>query len=154
MEKAILIPANPKTDFEGGPRGNIAAYEERIKELGAVFWRLVVPGDWAAGEFPHPEIRLGYLYDVAEKMVTHVCDISWIKPMSDISYEDSQRYSLGKYDTKEEYDERAEAFYIFHIPAIRRLEGPRPLSSFHKFKDGQPVKLVRNYCIVQDPIKI
>jgi hypothetical protein len=152
VEKAILIPANPKRQFRSGQQeGAITAHEDRIREQGAVFWRLIAPGDWVAAEFPHAEIRKGYLYDVGVRNVTHTCDISWIRPMSEVPFEDWQKYSLGKYESQADYDEAAELFYVFNITAIRSLDQPLPLSAFRKYKNGEPVKLVRNYCIVESP---
>jgi len=152
MDKAILIPANPKRQFMGGQQeGSIEAHSEKILQCGAVFWRLVAPGDWVAAEFPHAEIRKGYLYDVSIRKVTHVCDISWIRPMSELSYEDSHMYFLEAFESQEHFQDVSELFYVLNITAISQLEQPLALSQFRKHRNGEPVKLVRNYCIVQNP---
>jgi hypothetical protein len=144
MGKAILIPM----DEEGG----IPAREAKIRQQGANHWLLIAPGEWIADVFPHPEICKGFIYDISEKKVTHECDISWIKPMSEVPVEDVRKYGRG-FENQEDYDELAEIFYVFNITAFRQLEKPLPLSAFRKYKDEQPVKLVRNYCIVQEPVK-
>ncbi len=152
MDKAILIPANPKRQFRGGQQeGSIEAHAAKILNYGAVFWRLVAPGDWVAAEFPHAEIRKGYLYDVSLRKVTHTCDISWIKPMSELSYGESHMYFLENFEGQEHFQEVSELFYVLNITEIRKLEQPLSLSQFRKYSDGEPVKLVRNYCIVQNP---
>ena len=153
MNKAILIPANPNRIFSSGAdEGSIQARIERLARDGAVFWRLMAPGDWVAADFPHNDIRKGYLYDVSQRLVTHACDIAWIKPMSEISLQESGVFFLEKFESQERFDEVAEAFYVLNIISIRPLKTPRSLSDFKKYNDGQPVKLVRNYCIVEDVV--
>ena len=152
MKKAIIFPANPNRKFLGGQdEGSIAAHDDKIRELGSVFWRLMSRGDWVAGEFPHSEIRRGYIYDTSKKLVTHTCDISWIKPMSDVSYDESRQYFLERFDNQEHYNDISEAFYVLNITAIRPLTQPRSFREFLKYQNGEPIKLIRNYCIVQDP---
>jgi hypothetical protein len=152
MEKAILIPANPARVFLGGQdEGSIDAHSFKIKEAGAVYWRLVAPGEWVAAEFPHSEITKGFLYDVSVRRVTHSCDISWIRPMSELALDESQEYFLEKFKSAEHFDEVSEVFYVLKMTAINELKESRLLSSFIKYTDNQPVKLVRNYCIVNAP---
>ena len=80
MKKAILIPANPfRKNLGGQDEGSIEANEKNICEVGNVFWRLLASGNWITAEFPHAEIRNGYMYDVSIKNVPHACDISWIR---------------------------------------------------------------------------
>ena len=151
MNKAILIPANPFRKFLGGQdEGSIEAHEKKIREQGAVFWRLIAPGNWVAAEFPHAEIRNGYLYDVSIKKVTHTCKISWIRPMSELSFEDSHKYFLENFQSQDYFCKVAEAFYVLKITDIRLLNQPLPPSEFRKYNNGEPVKLVRNYCIVRN----
>jgi hypothetical protein len=144
MEKAILIPMNEE-------RG-ISAREAIIRRQGAVFWRLIAPGGWVATGFPHPEIHNGYIYDVSVEKVTHECEIAWVKPMSHVPFDDGQKYGIGMYKHRDEYDTVAGWFYVFNIVAIRPLGQPLSLSAFRKYEGGEPVKLVRNYCIVQSPV--
>lgn len=95
MIKAILIPANPARKFLGGQdEGSIEAHAARIKKAGAVYWRLVAPREWIAAEFPHSEIRRGFLYDVGIQRVTHSCEIDWVRPMSELTLNESQAYFL------------------------------------------------------------
>ena len=151
MNKAILIPANPFRKFLGGQdEGSIEAHETRIREEGSVFWRLVAPGNWVAAEFPHSEVQKGYLYDTSRRMVTHSCDISWIRPMSELSYEESRQHFLEDFDNREHFEKVSELFYILNITAIHPLTQALPLMKFNKYQNGEPVKLVRNYCIIQD----
>ena len=142
MGKAILIPMNEEMGILGR--------EAKIRKHGANLWFLKAPGDWVADVFPHPEITKGFIYDVDEKYVTHECDISWIKPGTEVPYEDYCKYGSGR-TSAEDYAEIAEIFYVFHITAFRRLTNPLALSDFKKHKDGEPVKLVRNYCVIQEP---
>lgn len=151
MNKTILIPANPFRKFLGGQdEGSIEAHDKKIREEGSVYWRLRAPGNWVAAEFPHAEIRNGYLYDGSIKKVTHTCDISWIRPMSGLSFEDSNKYFLENFQSQDHFREVAELFYVLKITDIRPLDQPIPLSEFRKYNNGEPVKLVRNYCIVQN----
>lgn len=152
MGNAILIPANPKLDFGvGGNEVSIIAHAVKIEEEGAVFWRLVVPGVWAAGEFSQQDIKKGYLYDVHEKRVTHVCEVAWIKPMSSLSYLKFRKYFLGEFKNRKYFEESAELFYIVNITSIFALRRVHRPEDFLKLSDGKPVERVMNYCIVQDP---
>lgn len=143
MGKAILIPMNEEMGILGR--------EAKIREHGGNLWFLIAPGEWIADVFPHPEITKGFIYDVDEKKVTHECDISWIKPVTEVPYEDYCKYGSGRM-SQEDYAELAEIFYGFYITAFRQLAQPLSLSAFRKYKNGEPVKLVRNYCIVQEPV--
>lgn len=152
MKKAILFPANPNRKFVGGQdEGSIEAHIDVIRSEGAVYWRLVSPGCYVAGEFAHDDVRKGYLYDVDAKRVTHSCDISWIKPMQEIPFTEAQKYVLGGFRDQTHFDELAEDFYALSIDQIVPLKQAHPIGDFNKYKDGKPVKLVRNYCIIQDP---
>ncbi len=154
MDKAILIPTNPHREFRGGQdEGNIKAHEAKIKEVGANYYRLVMPGDRVVADFPHREIRRGYFYDVTKKEVTHACEIEWIRPMPDLEYSDSQRYFLETFRNEEHFREVSEIFYVLKLTAIFKLSAPFRLSDFRKYNNDEPVKLVRNYCIVHDPEK-
>jgi len=150
--KAILIPTNPNREFSGGQdEGDIRAHEAKIGEAGANYYRLITPGNWVAADFQHREIRRGYFYDVSKKQVTHACEIEWIRPMSDLEYEDSQRFFLETFRNEEHFREVSEMFYVLKLTAIFGLRALLRLSDFRKYRDGEPVKLVRNYCIVCDP---
>ena len=150
--QAILIPTNPNREFSGGQdEGNIRAHIAKIDEAGANYYRLIVPGNWVAADFPHREIRRGYFYDVSKKEVTHACEIEWIRPMSDLDYTDSQRYFLETFRNEEHFRKVSEMFYVLKLTAIFGLRVPLQLSAFRKYKDDEHVKLVRNYCIVRDP---
>jgi len=151
MAKAILIPVNPWREFRTGPHGNIAAYQEKIKEQGAVFWQLIAPGNWVAAEFPHPDISVGYLYDRSSKQVSHRIAISGVRPISEVPFKEYQEYGLGCYENNVAYEEDSELFYVFTVTGICELDPPLSLSNFRKYKTEEPVKLVRNYCIVEDP---
>jgi hypothetical protein len=152
MKKAILIPANPNRVFRGGQdEGSIEAHENKIREAGSVFWRLIPRGNWVAGEFPHGQVKKGYLYDTSEKMVTHSCEISWIKPMSKLSFEEFRQFFLEEFKNRDHFEEVSELFYILNITKIRALARALPLQEFKLFSSGEPVKLARNYCIVQHP---
>jgi len=153
MEKAILIPANPNRRYKGeGDEGSIIAHAIRIedKDKRADCWRLVVPGSGEASNFPHRGIRAGYLYDVREKGVTHVCEIEWIKPLSGVGFKEARKYLAEKFKNRRNFEQRAKWFYavkITNIFALKRVHRPE---EFLKYEDGKPVKRVRNYCIVQD----
>jgi len=152
MEKAILIPANPARRFLGGQdEGSIEAHSARIKEAGAVYWRLVAPGEWVAADFPHSEIKRGFLYDVSVRRVTHSCEIGWIRPMSELTLDESQKYFLEEFTSAERFEEVSEIFYVLKMTAITQIMRPLLLGSFLKYADNEPVKRVRNYCIVRDP---
>jgi hypothetical protein len=150
MAKAILIPVNPWREFRTGPHGNIAAYREKINEQGAAFWQLIPPGNWVAAEFPHSEIRVGYLYDRSSRRVRYKVAISGIRPISEVPFEEYQQYGVGRYENQSEYDEDSELFYVFTVTEIQELDPPLSLSDFRKHNTEDPVKLVRNYCIVED----
>ena len=123
MEKAILIPANPNLEFSGGgDEGSIIAHAVRIEEKGADFWRLVVPGGGEASDFPHRDIRAGYLYDVREKGVTHVCEIAWIKPLSSVGLREARKYIAEKFKNRRHFEERAKWFYAVKITNIFALK--------------------------------
>jgi hypothetical protein len=151
IEKAILIPANPNLEYVGGNEGSIIAHAVKIEEIGANFWWLVVPGNWEAGEFPHADIRAGYLYDVPEKRVTHSCRIKWIRPSSEVGFREANRYSIGEIKTGREYKRITQAQYAVKITNIFALKRTHRPEDFFKFSDGKPVQRVMNYCIVQDP---
>ena len=152
MEKAILIPANPHLEYVGGGNeGSIIAHAVRIEDKGADIWRLVVPGNRQARDFPHDDIRTGYLYDVHEKRVTHVCEIKWIKPLLGVSFREVRKYVAEKFKTRRQFEQRGKSFYaikIVNILALKRIHCPK---EFSKYADGKPVERVMNYCIVQDP---
>lgn len=149
MKKAILISANPRRTFiSGGDEGSILAHAVKIEQEGAVFWPLVVPGgSEKSEEFFHDDIKTGYLYDVHEKRITHVCDISWIKRMSKVGIREINQYSLySKWDK-----DRIKHFYLVKICAIFALKQTHKPEDLMKCNNGESVKLVRNYCIVKDP---
>ena len=152
MEKAILIPANPDLEFTGGrDSGSIIAHAVLIEEKGADYWCLVVPGSGEASDFPHPDIRAGYLYDVRERGVTHVCEIEWIKPLSDVGFREARNYTGLKLKNRRDFEQWAKWLYaakITNIFALKRVHRPE---DFLKCRDRKPVERVRNYCIVQDP---
>jgi len=152
MEKAILIPANPDLEFTGGgSEGSIIAHAVRIEDKGADIWRLIVPGNREASDFPHGDIRTAYLYDVREKGVTHVCEIAWVKPLSDIGFREARKYMAEKFKTRRSFEQRAKWFYALKITNIFVLKRVHRPEDFLKYADGKPVVRVRNYCIVQDP---
>jgi hypothetical protein len=152
MEKAILIPANPNLKYDGGgDEGSILAHAVRIEEEGADFWRLVVPGSRKARDFPHGDVRAGYLYDVHEKRVTHVCKIEWIKPLSDVHFREANKYLAQKFKTRRKFEHSAKSFYAVKITNIFGLKRVHRPEDFLKCDDGKPVERVMNYCIVQDP---
>ena len=66
--------------------GSIIAHAVTVEEKEADYWSFFVPGGGKAGDFPHRDVHVGYLYDVREKGVTHACDIDWIRPRSAIGY--------------------------------------------------------------------
>lgn len=152
MEKAILIPANPDLEFTGGrDSGSIIAHAVVIEEKGADYWCLVVPGSGEASDFPHADIRAGYLYNVREKGVTHVCRISWIKHLSGVGFREFGNYTGVKHKDRRDFEQWAKRLYaakIMSIFALRRVHRPE---DFLKCSDRKPVMRVRNYCIVQDP---
>jgi len=151
-EKAILIPANPGLEYEGGgDEGSIIAHAVRVEEKGADFWRLVVPGGGEPSDFPHPGIRAGYLYDVHKGGVTHFCEISWIRHLADVPLRAARMYMAEKFKTRRRFRQRAKRFYavkITNIFALKRVHRPE---DFMKYEDAKPVERVMNYCIVENP---
>jgi hypothetical protein len=151
MQKSI-IPANPDLEFTGGgSEGSIIAHAVRIEDKGADIWRLIVPGNREAGDFPHGDIRTGYLYDVRERGVTHVCEIAWIKPLSDIGFREARNYMAEKFKTRRSFEQRAKWFYALKITNIFVLKRVHRPEDFLKYDDGKPVERVMNYCIVENP---
>ena len=152
MDKAILIPANPDLEFAGGKdAGNVIAHAVTIEEKGADLWSLVVPGGGEASDFPHSDIRAGYLYDVRKKGVTHVCDIEWIRPRSDVGYREFVNNTGRRFKNRRDFVQSAKWFYavkMTNIFALKRVHRPQ---DFVKWEDGKPVVKVMNYCIVRDP---
>jgi hypothetical protein len=152
MEKAILIPANPNLRYESGSNeGSIIAHAVRIEEEGADIWCLVVPGNWEGSDFHHGDIRVGYLYDVPEKRVTHLCKIEWIKPFSRVRFREANKYSAVRFKTRRSFEQRSKGLYAVKITSILALKrGHRP-EDFLKYDNGKPVERVMNYCIVENP---
>ena len=74
-----------------------------------------------------------------------------IMPMLDVSFEDASKLVVGGFKDRDHFDELAPEFYAIKIIEILPLRPALTLWDFNKFTDGKPVKLVRNYCIVQDP---
>jgi hypothetical protein len=70
--------------------------------------------------------------------------------MSELSFADSLKYFLEKKRSQDHFREVAEAFYVLKITDIRPLDQPLPPSELRKYHNGEPVKLVRNYCIVRN----
>lgn len=154
MKKAIVIPANPKRVFggEAGNEGSIIAHAIKIEEEGAVIWRLMMPGNHYSIDFPHQDIHKGYLYDSSEKRVTHICDISWIKQMSELGFREVRRLCLGDLKPGPDYDRRTTYFWIIRTKAIYALKTVHRLQDFKKYSTGQPLStILRTYAIVQDP---
>ena len=151
MEKAILIPANPNLRYEGGGNeGSIIAHAVGMEERGANFWFLNVPGTWESSEFPHGDIRVGYLYDVSEQRVTHHCEVEWIRPVSSLGFREANKYSINKFKTRRHFERNANGLYAVKITSIFALKRVNRPKDFLKFGDGKPVKRVMNYCIVKD----
>jgi hypothetical protein len=152
MEKAILIPANPDLEFAGGgDAGSIIAHAVTIEKKGFDLWGLFVPGGGEASGFPHSDIRAAYLYDVRKKGVTHVCDIEWIKPRSDVGYREFVKIRGLKFKNRRAFVQWAKRFYAVKITNIFALERVHRPKDFKKWEDGKPVVKVMNYCIVRDP---
>jgi len=152
MQKAILIPANPNLEYVGGGNeGSIIAHAVRIEEEGADIWCLVVPGNWEGSDFRHGDIRAGYLYDVPEKRVTHLCKIEWIKLLSCVPFREANKYSPVRFKTRRNFQQRSKGLYALKITSILALKRVHRPENFLKYDDGRPVKRVMNYCIVQDP---
>jgi hypothetical protein len=153
MRKAILIPANPKRDFggEAGNEGSIIAHAIKIEEEGAVIWRLMMPGNHYSIDFPNQDIHTGYIYDSSEKRVTHVCEISWIKQMSEEAFREVKRLSLGDLKPGPDYDRRTTYFWILKISGIYALKQAHRLRDFKKYWSAKPVSILRTYSIIRDP---
>ena len=154
MKKALLIPANPARVFggEAGNEGSIIAHAIKIEEEGAVIWRLMMPGNHYSIDFPHQDIRRGYIYDSSEKRVTHVCDISWIKQMSELSFREVRRLCLGELRPGPDYDRRTTYFWIIKITSIYALKTTHRIQDFKKFSNGEPLSsILRTYAIIRDP---
>jgi hypothetical protein len=154
MKKAIVIPANPKNDFgdEAGNEGSIIAHAIKIEEEGAVIWRLMMPGNHCNIDFPHQEIRNGYLYDSSERRVTHVCHIAWIKQMSELSFREVRKLCLGELKPGPSYVKRTTYFWILKITGIFALKSVHRLQDFKKFRNGERLaSILRTYAIVEDP---
>jgi hypothetical protein len=152
MEKAILIPANPDLEFTGGrDAGSIIAHAVIIEEKSADYWCLVVPGSGEASDFPHPDIRAGYLYDVRKKGVTHVCRIEWIRPLCAVDRKEFCSCTGVKLKSPKHFERWARRLYALRITNIFALKRVRRPKDFVKYEDGKPVVKVMNYCIVRDP---
>lgn len=152
MGKAILIPANPNLRYESGSNeGSIIAHAVRIEEEGADIWCLVVPGNWEGSDFRHSGIRAGYLYDVPEKKVTHLCKIEWIRPLSRVLFREANKYSAARFKTRRNFEQRSKGLYAVKITSILALKRVHRPHDFLKCRDRKPVRRVMNYCIVEDP---
>jgi hypothetical protein len=152
IEKAILIPANPNLRYESGSNeGSIIAHAVRVEEEGADIWCLVVPGNWEGSDFRHGGIRAGYLYDVPEKTVTHLCKIEWIKPLSHVRFREANKYSAVRFKTRRNFEQRSKGLYAVKITGILALKRVHRPEDFLKYDDGKPVERVMNYCIVENP---
>ena len=151
-EKAILIPANPNLRYEGDiNEGSIIAHAVRIEEEGADIWCLAVPGNWEGSDFPHVGIRTGYLYDVPEKRVSHLCKIEWIKPLSRVRFGEANKYSAARFRTRRDFERGSKGLYAVKITSILALKRVHQPEDFLKYDNAKPVERVMNYCIVENP---
>lgn len=151
MQKAILIPANPDLEFASGrDAGSVIAHAVSIVEKGAGLWSLVVPGGGEASDFPRSDIRAGYLYDVRKRAVTHMCDIEWIKPRSEVGYREFVNNTGQKFKNRRDFLHSAKWFYAVKITNIFALKLVHRPKDFIKCEDGKTVVKVMNYCIVRD----
>jgi len=151
-EKALIIAANLKRNFapEYKDVGNVLAHASRIEKEGAVLWNFSKPNRGVSHSFPHPEIKRGYFYNVADKAATHVFDIEYIRNADQIKEKRSiYRYLIEsrKPSWKEERDET----YWMKITTIYRLKREHSLHDFRKYADQKPLVICRNYAIVVDP---
>lgn len=150
-EKAIIIAANLKGDFESGPDiGSILAHASHIEKEGAVLWSLVPPGQNRTNPFPHPEIRQGYFYNVSERAVTHVFTVEYIKAGADIT-EKRKAFRYLPDVRKPAWKDGRNYFYWMKITGIYRLRKDHTIRDFKKISDKKPLQYLRNYSVVIDP---
>lgn len=150
-DKAIIIAANLKGDFYGGPTiGSILAHASHIEKEGAVLWSILPSGRVIKNSFAHPEIKRGYFYNVTDKAVSHAFDIEYIKTANQIK----EKRGIYKYlleSRKHSWRERRDEFYWVKITGIYRLKRNHQLQDFKKYKDDKSLPNCRNYAIVIDP---
>lgn len=150
-EKAIIIAANLKGDFESGPDiGSILAHASHIEKEGAVLWSIVPPGQNRTNPFPHPGIRRGYFYNVPERAVTHVFTVEYIKAGADI-IEKRKDFRYLTDVRKPDWKDGRNYFYWMKITGIYRLRKDHTIRDFKKISDKKPLQYLRNYSVIIDP---
>ncbi len=147
MDKAIIIPANPRRGFEGGPGiGSIYAHTLHLSKYKAVFW-VIIPAGRSKESFKH-NVKIGYFYNKIKKAVTHKFEIEYIKFESEIRepnpdiYVPSFRWNdwgMGDWG------------YYIKIIRLRELKRIHLLSDFKLCSKDKPVRRVQNYAIAWDP---
>lgn len=149
-DKAIIIAANLKGDYYGGPTiGSILAHASHIEKESAVLWSILPSGRVIKNSFAHPEIKRGYFYNVTDKAVSHAFDIEYIKTVNQIK----EKRGIFKYlleSRKRGWRERRDEFYWVKITNIYRLKREHRLQDFKKYDDGSPLPNCRNYVFVID----
>lgn len=150
-EKAIIVAANLKGDYRGGPTiGSILAHASHIEKEGAVLWSIVPSRRIIKNSFAHPEIKRGYFYNVTDKAVSHAFDIEYIRTAN----QTKEKRGIYKYlleARKLEWKSRRDVFYWVKITSIYRLKREHQLKDFNKYEDGKPLPNCRNYVLVADP---
>lgn len=155
--KAILISANLKANYAPGTEnvGNILAHASHIEKAGAALWGIAISGDKSKSftHFPHPEIKKGYFYSVADKAVTHVIDIEFIKTANEIETAKLKREISGYLieSRKGYWKDGSDSFFWMKMLNIYKLKKSHALQDFNLYSTNESIRNCRNYAIVNDP---
>ena len=161
--KAILVPANPYDLIDIGGKGvlitrdlgDVEKHIEHLKAYGGVIWGMWPPG---GRSFPwkHPEIRTGYFYIAKDQVVRYkfelMSPIRRLKDFSKSEWSEVEKYlpPVRKQTHEILADTIGDAFMLI-IKSISRLRKERRLNEFKRWDNGMPVKMCRNYVIIEDP---
>jgi len=161
--KAIIVAANPYVLFDIGGEGifmttdlgDVKKHIAHLKTHGGVIWGIWPPGGKSIS-WKHPEIRTGYFYIARDQIVKYrfelMCPIQRLGDFSEDEWAKVEKY-LPPFRKRahEILGEVAKDIFILVIKSITPLRKERKLHEFKKWEDGTPVKMCRNYVIIEEP---
>jgi len=150
QRKAIVIAANPNSPRVRDPDiGRLEPHIKHQKEYGAVFWDVFIAG-LRDTQFKHPDIKVGYFYEVPKRAVEYKTDIEYIKRIKEIIDVRERRFipdcRRGYWD-----DVKQEPLVAVKIVKFHRLLRPYALNEFYLWSTANALRRVQNYVIVRDP---
>lgn len=143
MDFAIVIPFNPHLDFWGGSAvGSLVAHKMFADIRGAVYWDLVQAS-------PHWDIKTAYFYDPQEKAVTYRAELQLMLPKEDIKRTEIRYIPDWRRISWNDEQDLGQVWLKFRN--IFPLKQKHRLSDFKKISDGEKLRRVQNFSVVEDP---